>query len=167
LRGRFLLPDGSEHPCETIDVSVTGLAVSAYVVADPGERVVLEVDALGCFDGVVTRRGNGWFAIQTKTTPNRIERLARNLAELSGGGDDFSCAGPPASPLRSAELRTEFGQSFTVRLVDETRAGARVLADFKLLRGAHVTVDHEPAVVVHETSDGFIVAFRERQGGSS
>jgi hypothetical protein len=38
LRGRFMLSDGGEFRCQTIDVSVTGIAIQAHVVANLGER---------------------------------------------------------------------------------------------------------------------------------
>ncbi len=158
LRGRCLLSDGREHPCETIDVSVTGLAINAYVVAELGERVVAYIDQLGRLEGVVTRRGNGWFAIDAKISSSRIDRLAQKLAALSGDGD-IANSSAPASQTRPAELRTEFGQTFAVRLCDQTRFGVRVLADFKLLPGAHVTIDQRPAVVARDTDQGFVVDF--------
>ena len=154
-----MLSDGSEHPCETIDVSIAGLALRAYVVADLGERVVAYIDELGRLEGVVARRGNDWFAIDSKITQSRIDRLAQKLAALTG---DRDLANPSAleSQTRPAELRTEFGQDFVVRIRNQTRFSAEVLADFKLLPGAHVTIDHRLAVVVRDTTDGFLVDFQ-------
>lgn len=158
LRGRYMLSDGREHPCETIDVSVTGVALSAYVVAELGERVVAYMDELGRIEGVVVRRGNGWFAIEAKIPQGRIDRYAQKLADLSGDGEIYNL-GALASQTRPAELRTEFGQSFAVRVCDQNRFSVKVLADFKLLPGARVTVDQRSAVVVRDAVDGFLVAF--------
>jgi uncharacterized small protein (DUF1192 family) len=158
LRGRYMLSDGGEHPCETIDVSVTGLAISAYVVADLKERVVAYIDELGRLEGVVARRGNGWFAIDVKIPQSRIDRLAQKIAALTGDAG-ASTSGAPELQTRSAELRTEFGQTFPVRLCNPTRFSARVVADFQLLPGTRVTVDQRSAVVAHDTADGFILDF--------
>jgi len=156
LRGRCLLSDGAEHPCQTIDVSTSGLAIGAYVVPELGERVVAYIDELGRFEGVVTRRGDGWFAIEATISRSRIDRLAQKLAELSGESGDFSGA---QAQVRTVELRTEFGQSFVVRLAEENRLGARVIANFQLLPGARVTLDRRPAIVARETAGGFSVDY--------
>lgn len=158
LRGRYMLADGGEHPCETIDVSVTGLAISAYVVADLKERVVAYIDELGRLEGIVARRGSDWFAIDVKIPQSRIDRLAQKIAALSGDAG-ASTSRAPELQMRSAELRTEFGQSFAVRLCNATRFSARVQANFELLPGTRVTVDQRPAVVAHDTADGFILDF--------
>ena len=156
LRGRCLLSDGAEHPCQTIDVSTSGLAISAYVVAEMGERIVAYIDELGRFEGVVTRRGDGWFAIEASISRSRIDRLAQKLSELSGEGAEVYGS---QAQVRTAELRTEFGQSFVVRLADHNRIGARVIANFQLLPGARVTVDRRPAIVARETAGGFVVEY--------
>lgn len=156
LRGRCLLSDGAEHPCQTIDVSTSGLAISAYVVAEMGERIVAYIDELGRFEGVVTRRGDGWFAIEASISRSRIDRLAQKLSELSGEGAEVYGS---QAQVRTAELRTEFGQSFVVRLADENRLGARVIANFQLLPGARVTVDRRPAIVAREAAGGFVVEY--------
>jgi hypothetical protein len=162
LRGRCLLADGAEHPCQTIDVSITGLAISAYVVASMGERVIAYIDELGRLEGVVTRRGDGWFAIESKISRSRIDRLAQKLAELSGEDTHLADPSALASQTRRAELRTDFGQIFAVGLAEETRFGAKVVANFALLPGARVTVDRRPAVVMREAAEGFVVEFDER-----
>jgi PilZ domain len=159
LSGRCLLADGGEHPCETIDISVSGVAIRSYIVAELGERVVVYLDELGRLEGVVTRRGDGWFAIETTISRNRIDRIAQKLAQLSGEDRDFIGAIGAAPQSQTVELKTEFGQSFVVQLAESNRVGARVLADFRLLPGVRVTVDHRPAVVAREATDGFVVEF--------
>ena len=104
-----MLSDGSEHPCETIDVSVTGLAINAYIVGDFKERVVAYIDELGRLEGVVARRGNGWFAIDVKIPQSRIDRLAQKIAAL-GGDAGASTSGAPELQMRSAELEPSSGR---------------------------------------------------------
>jgi hypothetical protein len=158
LRGRFLLSDGGEHPCETIDVSVTGLALRSYVVANPKERVVAYIDELGRLEGVVTRRGADWFAIEVKISAARIERLAHKLAALSGDAK-LSEPNTLAAQTHWAELHIEFGQSFRVQVSNQTRFGARIVADFQLLPGVRITLDRRSAIVVRHAPDGFLIDF--------
>ena len=159
LRGRFMLSDGGEFRCQTIDVSVTGIAIQAHVVANLGERVIAYLDELGRIEGVVVRRGDGWFAINAQTSQSRINRIAQKIAALSGESSEALTVAPIAARIRSATLRTDFGQDFAVQVTDETGASAKVRADVKLLPGAHVTIDGLRAVVGRDSSDGFLVVF--------
>jgi hypothetical protein len=165
LRGRYMLSDGGEFPCQTIDVSATGVAVQAYVVANLGERVVAYLDELGRIEGVVVRRGDDWFAIEARTSQSRIDRIAQKIAALSGESSEAFAVASTGARDRPATLRTAFGQDFAVRVSDETKAGAKVLADFKLLPGTHVTIDGLRAVVDHDSPDGFLVVFDRGPAG--
>lgn len=159
LPGRYMLSDGGEFRCHTIDVSATGIAIQAYVVAKVGERVVAYLDELGRIEGVVVRRGEDWFAIDARTSQSRIDRIAQKIAALSGESSEAFAVAPTEAQVRPAALRTTFGQDFVVRIADETPTGAKVLADFKLLPGAHVTIDGRQAVVDLDSPDGFRVVF--------
>lgn len=154
-----MLSDRLEFPCQTIDVSPIGVAVKAHVVADVGERVVAYFEELGRIEGVTVRRGESWFAIDARTSPARIDRLAQKIAALSGGSAEDLVVAKTAETIRTATLRTEFGQDFPVQLAEESSVRARVLADIRLLPGAKVTIDKRPAVVELHCSDGFLVMF--------
>ncbi len=151
-----MLADGNEFPCQTLDVSTTGVAIAAYVVANLGERVIAYFDELGRIEGVTVRRGEGWFAIKVATPRGRIDRIAQKIALLSG---ESAAPAVAPTPPRSAALRTEFGQEFTVRIAEETENGATALADFKLLPGVRVTLDGRRAVVRGDSADGIFVEF--------
>jgi hypothetical protein len=102
---------------------------------------------------------DGWFAINAQTSQNRINRIAQKIAALSGESSEALTVAPIAARIRSATLRTDFGQDFAVQVTDETGASAKVRADVKLLPGAHVTIDGLRAVVGRDSSDGFLVVF--------
>lgn len=163
LRGRYLLSEGAEHPCESIDVSISGFAVKAYVVADVGERVVAYFDEIGRLEGVVVRRGDGWFAVEAKVPSARSPRLAQKLGDLSGEGETFSFSDGAEAKAKPAQLKTEFGQLFEVAVRDQNRFGARITSDLRLLPGTRVWLDQNPAVVVRETTEGFLISFADRQ----
>jgi hypothetical protein len=158
LHGRFMLSDGGEFPCQTSNVSATGIAIQADVVADVGERVVAYLDELGRVEGVAVRRGEGWFAINAETPQSRIDRIAQKIAMLSGESSAAVVATTTAQ-IRWAALRTDFGPEFAVRVSGNKGRSAIVLADFKLLSGAHVTIDGLRAVVRGDGPGGFFVLF--------
>ena len=162
LPGRFLLPDGGEHACTTVDASVTGLSIQAHMVPQRGERIVVYIDGLGRFDGSVVSRREDGFALELTPISARSAKLAQKLAALSGEARDFSYANPDAQKTRTAELRVAFGQTFHVQVSEETAASARIFANFGLLPGARVFLDQRPAFVLHENTGGFMIGFEER-----
>jgi hypothetical protein len=165
LRGRFLLPDGGEHPCETADVSSTGVSVAAPMIPNLGERIVVYLDELGRLEGVVVRRSPNIFALSLKSASNRTERLAHKLEALTGAAQQAGRAEAPAPGRRAAELSVEFGQTFHVEVGEEQDDGARIFAKFALLPGVRVALDGRPGLVVRATDDGFLVGFDRRGAG--
>ena len=160
LRGRYMLADGYESHCETIDVSATGMRIHAEVVADVGERVVAYIDELGRAEGQTARRGADWFAIEAHTTQARIDRVAKKIASLAGQDAEDVIAAPIVPRRRAVTLQLAFGQVYTVEVSEETSLGAKVHANFRLLRGAKMTIDGHAAVVDRDDSDGFFVVYR-------
>ena len=59
LSGRYMLADGSEFPCETVDVSPFGLAIKGRTTGVLGERVVAYIQDLGRVEGEIVRRASG------------------------------------------------------------------------------------------------------------
>ena len=159
-----MLSDGVELECRTIDVSVTGVALEGYIVPDVGEYIVAYLDELGRVEGNVARRGDGWFAIDARTSQSRIRRIEQKIAALSGKSLETVALAAQASPERSATLRTDFGQEFSVRVSDETPLSARVSCDVKLLPGTRVTIDGARGIVGLEGHGGFLVAFAKGPG---
>ena len=162
LPGRYMLSDGFEFHCRTLNVSATGVCIQADFVANLGERVVAYIDELGRIEGQVVRRGQDWFVIEVRTTQSRIDRIAQKIAALSGESPEALTVAPTETKRRSVRLQLGFGQIHIVEISDETSLGAKVHADFQLLPGVKLTIDGKPAVVDRDDSDGFFVAFARR-----
>lgn len=162
LGGRYMLSDGVELQCRTIDVSVTGVALEGYIAPDLGEHVIVYLDELGRIEGNVARRGDGWFAIDARTSQSRIRRIEEKIAALSGKSPETLGLAAHSSPRRSAILRTDFGQEFSVQVSDESPTGATVSCNAKLLPGTRVTIDGERGIVGLEGHEGFLVEFAKR-----
>ena len=47
LRGRYMLRDGCEYPCWTLDISLSGVAIIGGSKGSVGERVVAYIDHIG------------------------------------------------------------------------------------------------------------------------
>lgn len=80
LPGRLFLPaESHEARCTILDMSPGGAAVASQTVPDPGTPVVLYVDSLGRFEGVVARRDAHGFGVAFTCTPSKRERTAEQL----------------------------------------------------------------------------------------
>ncbi len=83
LIGRYMLANRREFPCQTIDVSVGGLALTAPVKGEIGERVVAYFDALGRIEGVIVRHLEQGFAMTAILTQAKQEKLVNQLTWLA------------------------------------------------------------------------------------
>ncbi len=97
LRGRYMLADGSEFSCDTLDVSPLGIAFRGRPTGAIGDRVVAYVDQLGRIEGTIVRLSFGWFAIEIAATPGKLERLARKIDSLVQRENDGALDRQPAT----------------------------------------------------------------------
>jgi hypothetical protein len=88
LRGRYMLSDGREYDCRTIDISAGGIAILGAIKGKVGERVVVYLDQVGRVEGTIVRHFGGCFAIELSTSSLKrdwlnlqIERLVKQQAE--------------------------------------------------------------------------------------
>lgn len=99
----LIFADGSTLSCFVIDMSPSGVAVSADIELEIGTRL-----AVGCSVGHVVRRFNEGFAVQFDTLQdlNRLEQLVRPLSGLMVSRSlSSSTASAPASG--GVELRRQ------------------------------------------------------------
>ncbi len=82
MLGRYMLANRREFPCQTIDVSASGLALTAPVRGEIGERVVAYFDALGRIEGVIVRHLEQGFAMTAILTQAKQEKLVNQLTWL-------------------------------------------------------------------------------------
>lgn len=82
LLGRYMLEDRREFPCQTVNVSAGGLAITAPVVGAIGERVVAYFDALGRIEGVIVRHIDHGFAMSAVMPQAKRDKLVNQLTWL-------------------------------------------------------------------------------------
>src|SRR2546423_2601985 len=83
LRGRYMLADRREFPCQVTNMSPGGMAVTAPVSGQLGERVIAYVDHIGRVEGVITRRLDNGFAMTISATARKRDKLAAQLTWLA------------------------------------------------------------------------------------
>ena len=77
-----MLADGSEFPCQTLDISPIGIGIRGFSVGAIGERVVAYFERLGRVEGKIVRRAQTWFAVDITATPRKLEKLAEKINRL-------------------------------------------------------------------------------------
>ena len=128
LPGRYMLEDGSEIPCVCVDVSVGGVRLRAAHSGAWGSRVIAYIDGIGRLEGYIVRRAPGWFALETRSTARKGERVQERIAAILD-----------SKPSRTADRRDErprMARAVKVWLLHARRARARGAAHRRLARRA-------------------------------
>jgi hypothetical protein len=82
LRGRYMLSDGREFSCRTIDISAGGVAIVGAIKGKIGERVIVYLDRIGRIEGTVVRHFDGCFAIALRVSELKRATLSSEIGKL-------------------------------------------------------------------------------------
>jgi len=163
LLGRYMLEDRREFPCQTIDISVGGLAVTAPVRGALGERVVAYFDSLGRIEGVIIRHIEFGFVMTANMPPSKREKLANQLTWLA----NRKTLGLPEDRRHerivpnvvNTNLRFSDGSVAPARIVDISVSGAAIACTSQAPMGSIVHVGRRPARVVRVFEHGMALEF--------
>jgi hypothetical protein len=163
LLGRYMLEDRREFPCQTIDISVGGLALTAPVRGATGERIIAYFDALGRIEGHIVRHFDHGFAITAVMPPAKREKLVNQLTWLA----NRNALGLPEDRRHERivpnQLQTTIslpdGGAFAARIIDISVSGAAVACEKKAPVGAMLHIGRRPARVVRCLDEGMALEF--------
>lgn len=164
LLGRYMLPNRSEYPCQSVDMSVGGLLLTAPVKGRMGDRVIVYLEQVGRVEGDITRITADGFAMTVTATPRKREKLAAQLTWLA----NRSSLGLPedrrhdrvAPKQARIILTTDDGRQVPVKMLDMSLSGAAFQADIQLMITDPVTLGRTQARVVRKFEGGYAVEFR-------
>lgn len=167
LQGRYMLSDGAEFPCETVDVSSSGMKIRGLKSGRLGGRVVVYIDELGRIEGAITRRASDCFVVEIHASPSKQDRLAARIGWLFKRKQE-SLSERRRSPRLDLSpepivLRTADGSAFSASLIDVSVTGAAILVDVPLPVGAAVLLGDQPAHVSRVFTWGLAVTFDETE----
>jgi PilZ domain len=176
LAGRYMLEDGSEYPCECIDISAGGLRLRAAKAGPWGSRIIAYIDGIGRIEGHLVRRASGWFAIETRGTTRKEERVEERIAWImdseTGKRDDRRRLSRQYLERQTVCLATLDGRQYPAELTDVSKDGAALLIDAILAAGERVRLDGRRARVTRAFPGGLAIKFenwvdesRERREG--
>jgi hypothetical protein len=161
--GRYLLPGGIEHVCETRSLSLGAIEVLAPESGLLGDPVTLYLDDVGPVTGTILAVSPDGFTLAVDVGPERRARFAARLDWLadqaSGRGDQRS--DPRIIPTqRAVEVRRADGRVLAGTGVDLSMTGAAIAVTDLPPVGEAVTIGKRRATVVRHLQNGFAVTFR-------
>jgi hypothetical protein len=163
LPGRYMLEDGAEYPCECVDISAGGLRLRAAKAGPWGSRVIAYIDGIGRIEGHLVRRAPGWFAIETRGTARKEERVEERITWLleadDGHGEGRRRLSRHYVERQQVGLATLDGRQYTAELTDVNKEGAALLLDAALEVGARVRLDGRRARVARVFPGGLALKF--------
>jgi len=175
LLGRFMLADRREansgtrreFPCQVVEMSPGGMAVTAPVVGKAGERVIAYVDHIGRVEGRVVRQLSSGFVMTIAATPRKREKLASQLTWLANrhilNMPEDRRHGRIVPRNQATTLVLPDGLGYACRVIDLSLSGAAVAAEVKPTLGTLVTLGKAQGRVVRHLPDGFAVEFTRLQ----
>lgn len=163
LRGRYMLSDGREFECLTIDISPTGISVQGPQIGRHGERVVVYIQNLGRVEGLIARRAPGVFALDIRAPETKRDRLAERIgwivSHMEGATSELrEHERHELDPVRTI-MRLEDGSEFPAELLEVSLTSARFNVDARPPIGAQVMLGQQSAVVSRHVEGGLVVAF--------
>jgi hypothetical protein len=163
LPGRYMLEDGSECACECIDISAGGLRLRAVKAGPWGSRVIAYIDGIGRIEGHLVRRAPGWFAIETRGTSRKEERVEERIARIMDSDiakqDGRRRLSRQYLERQSVCLATLDGRQHPAELTDVSKDGAVLLVDTVIAVGERVRLDGRRARVRRAFPGGVALKF--------
>lgn len=158
-----MLEDRREFPCQTVDVSVGGLALTAPVIGALGERVVAYFDALGRIEGIIVRHFEHGFAMTAIMPPAKREKLVNQLTWLV----NRKTLGLPEDRRHERIVPRELNTNIRLadktlvpaKIVDISVSGAAVTCAKQSPMGAMVQIGRRRARVVRTFDQGMALEF--------
>lgn len=167
LTGRFMREDRQEFPCQTVNMSPGGVALTSEAPPRVGEHIVAYIDHIGRVEGRCTRVEGKTFAMTISATLRRRDKLADQLTWFA----NRNILGLPEDRRhKRVELRNPRsiltlpdGSTIECRVVDVSLSGAAIATRTKLALGSPVTLGRTAARVVRHLDNGFALEFSRLQ----
>lgn len=171
LLGRYMRADKQEFPCTLIEISVSGMSVTAPSSVEPGEQIITYFDELGGLQGEVVRATSDGFALRLNITPRKREKLAAQLTWLINR-EDLSIIEARAhqrTPVESRAVTLKLPQNIEIecQVIDISISGASVRTTSRPQIGSVVYLGKQKAQVVRHHELGIGLHFDDRATMSS
>ncbi|MCB1505978.1 MAG: PilZ domain-containing protein [Hyphomicrobiaceae bacterium] len=167
LLGRYMRADRHEYVCQTLNVSVGGMALLSPVQPGIGESLIVYIDELGGLEGDVVRHFEGGFAIELRATQHKREKLAAritwlvNRSEFAGAEMREYERVLPHNDISTLKISDDI--TTQVQVLDVSLSGANVATEARPPIGSEVVLGKLRAMVMRHHDRGIGVRFVDIQ----
>jgi hypothetical protein len=164
LFGRFMLPDGSEHPCQVVRLSADGAVFLAGFAAPAGLDIVAYVDEIGRVEAVTGEPVEEGFAVSFRISAPRRERIEARIRALLGSAPDEEEV-PQRRHLRhegttgASQITLPDGRVYPCEVLDVSISGAAVSIDVIPALQTYVLLGRMRGRVVRYLASGIGIEF--------
>jgi hypothetical protein len=163
LPGRLFVPaESREAICKITDMSPGGASVECDAIPNAGTPVILYIDTLGRFEGVVARQGENGFGVRFSSTQLKRERTAEQLALLMNKAllDESDLRRDDRTPTRALTRFTRSdGTMIKCEVLDLSTSGVSLKTEIKPSIGEFVLIGQMAGRVARHHSDGIGIEF--------
>lgn len=163
LRGRYMLPDKREFPCQVLNISAGGMMIACPEPGEVGDRIIAYIDEVGRLEGVVTRVEDNAAAIEFRVPRSKQERIVETLIWLkdvhSGHASETRRHHRIKPDASTSRLTLPDGSSHPCQVIDISMGGANLRVQAAPDVGATVMLGKMRARVVRVHGDGVAIQF--------
>ena len=162
LRGRYMLPDRSEYPCQSVSMSPGDVIVKAPMRGQVGDRVVIYFEQVGRVEGIIAGIFETGFDLAMTVPALKREKLADQLTWLTNRqslGMREDRRHERIEPVFNRSTLRLGEREIPVKLIDISLSGAAMTCAHKPELGASVVIGSTPAKVVRIFPEGVAVEF--------
>ena len=165
--GRCLLSNGTELPCQTIDMSPGDVSLVCAAPPQLGERVIAYLDEFGRLEGDCARLFDGGFALVLEASAKQRQRIA---AQIEWALEHHDLSGENKREYRrfvpreqNSRIALADGRRYPARIIDISLTGAAIALDVRPALGSVVKLAGMNGRVVRHFDGGVAIEFGQSQ----
>ena len=164
VSGRLMVPSGEEFDCHVVDISQVGIALNCKAEPELDDKIIVYLNDLGRFEGIIVRKIAEGFAIETRLPPNQRLRLVERIDWLlQRNTEDKRSArrrAPTANELTDkTHIIVKDGIEVPYNVLDISTTGAHLEIRNRPNIGTPVTIGKMLGRVVRHTQEGVGIEF--------
>jgi hypothetical protein len=159
LFARFMLPDGSEFPCQVREVSADGALFLTDAPVAAGTAIVAYLDGLGRLEATVGRLLGDGFHVYFSLSGARRDRFNQRLQALAQGVDPLRRHDRVVPRQQESQIALGDGRVYGCEIIDISLSGASVRIGVLPRIGTAVMLGKMHGRVVRHHEEGIGIAF--------
>jgi hypothetical protein len=159
LFARFMLPDGSEYPCQAAEVSADGALFMSDAPVATGTPIVAYLDGLGRVEASVGRLLGDGFHVHFSLSGARRDRFNQRLQAFASGVDPLRRHDRLVPREQVSQIALSDGRVYACEIIDISLSGASVRIGVLPRIGTQVMLGKMHGRVVRHHEDGVAIAF--------